>query len=208
MNSPTPKPIVVFALHAIALTLLIGFWPTPRNAYPAHFHARANALFERVEPGALRVGAPVERPPDTRLTRERAGRPVWHSQFSVQRIGWWPAAALAALMFATPLSALHRGLALLAGLVLLEAFTLGRIAIEVAYLDLEVARGPGGPVGGPWHLFLRTGSESLTATIPSAAAVFACWMALARPRGRIDPGALLPRARDVPADPPPPTTPD
>jgi len=205
MSSPTPKPLLVFAVHALLLGALIGFWPTPRQAWTPLFHARANLVFDTVDAGRLEMAAPPERPPDTRLSRLHGGRPLWHSQFDVDRIGWWPAAALLALLLATPLSALHRALAVVAGLALLDLFLFGRIAVEVAYLDFEIARGPGRPAEGLWHLLLRSGSESLTATIPSVAAVFVCWVALAQPRGRIALGRTPPNAPPRPeaTDPPP-----
>lgn len=198
MSSPAPKPLVVFVAHALLLGALIGFWPTPRQAWTPLFHTRANLVFDAVDAGRLRMAPPPERPPDTRLTRLHGGRPLWHSQFDVDRIGWWPAAALLALLLATPMTALHRALAIVAGLALLDLFLFGRIAVEVAYLDLEIARGPGRPAAGLWHLLLRSGSASLTATIPSVAAVFVCWVALAQPRGRIALGRRSPNAPSSP----------
>ena len=185
MSCPPPKPLALFALHALLLTALIGLWPTPRQAYPQWFHSRASAWFGAFGVEELRVEPSAEAGTDTRLTRLEQGQPLWQSRFSVERLGWWPSAALAALLFATPLSAARRGVALLAGLVLLEAFSLGRLGVEVAYLDLEAALGPGGPPRGPGHLLLRIGSESLTASIPGAAAAFVCWVLVARPRDRI-----------------------
>lgn len=192
MAAPTlaPKPVALFCLHAALLAVLIGLWPTPRALYPPLFHARAEALFSAVSDSPLRFGPAEPEGPDTRMSRWRAGAPVWTSEFGAVRLGWWPAAALLALLLATPLAPGRRALAALAGLLLLELFALARVGIEVAYLDLELARGPGGAASGPLHLLLRAGSESLTATIPSAAAVLAVWVAVARPRGRIDATAL------------------
>jgi hypothetical protein len=120
----------------------------------------------------------------------RAGaEPPWQSFFSIVRIGYWPSLFLAALLLATPLSPLRRALAVAGGLVLVDLFTLARIGIELAYAGYEVALGPGGPTRDIGHLLLRVGSESLTATIPSAAFVLVCWVILARPRHTIDASA-------------------
>ena len=49
-----------------------------------------------------------------------------------------------------------------------------------------VARVSGATPHAPWHLLLRVGSESLTATIPSVAFVLVCWVVLASPWRAID----------------------
>jgi hypothetical protein len=182
-----PKPVLLFAAHALALTLLIGFWPTPRTAYPELFHAHANALLRGwdVQLDSPRESEPV---PDTVMVG-----PSWRSSFSVERLGWWPSAALVALLLATPLTPLRRAAAVLIGLALLDAFALGRIAIEIAYASAAAAEAAGAPLPRALQVLLRVGSESLTATIPSAAAVLVCWIAIARPRRAIDLAPLVPR---------------
>jgi hypothetical protein len=184
-TQPPPKTAHWFVAHALALTLLIGFWPTPRAAYPALFHAHANALFGSLEAPLVRLGA--GQVTDTALTvAARAGAAdTVVSSFSVGRIGYWPSALLVAMLLATPLSALRRAAAVAIGLALVDLFTLARVGIEVAHLDSLLARG-GAPAPGAVPLLLRVGSESLTATIPSAAFVFVCWVALARPWRTID----------------------
>ena len=57
---PPPKPLHWFIAHVIALTLLLGFWPTLRMAYPALFHAHANALFGwMIEAPRVRLAVPA-----------------------------------------------------------------------------------------------------------------------------------------------------
>jgi hypothetical protein len=190
-NPRPPKPLHWFAAHAIALALLLGFWSAPRDAYPAIFHAHANALLAGLATPHVRLAAPG---PDSLAGTDTAMRgapragaePAWESSFGVVRIGYWPSAALAALLLATPLAPLRRALAVAAGLALVDLFTLARIGVEIAYASYEVAHGPGGPTRGLAHLLLRVGSESLTATIPSAAFVLVCWVVLARPLRTID----------------------
>jgi hypothetical protein len=189
--SPPPKPPGLFVAHALALTLLIGFWPTPRGAYPAVFHVHANALLGFLEAPHVRLEVPAPES-EVRTDTVMVGAPhaaadaAWHSWFSVRRIGYWPSAALLAMLLATPLSPLRRAIAILTGLALLDAFTLGRIGLEIAYASYELAQGPGSPAQGPFHLLLRVGSESLTATIPSVAFVFVCWVVVASPWRSID----------------------
>lgn len=184
---PPPKRPGLFAVQALLLTLAIGFWPTPRELYPGLFHAQANALFAALGAPELRLATP---PPgsgvatDTLLERRAPGaaEPAWQSWFSLTRIGYWPSAALLALLLATPLRPGRRALAALAGLTLLDALTLARVGVEIAHADRALAQGMDGPLG----LLLRIGSESLTATIPSVAFVFGCWVLVASPRRAID----------------------
>jgi len=183
--------VIVFIAQSIALTLLIGFWPTPRDAYPAAFHVHANALLGCLDTPHVRLEVPApESGARTDTVMIGAPRPAaeadWHSWFSIRRIGYWPSAALLAMLLATPLSPVRRALAILTGLALLDAFTLGRIGLEIAYASYELTQGPGSPARGPFHLLLRVGSESLTATIPSVAFVFVCWVVVASPWRSID----------------------
>ncbi|HKA16649.1 MAG TPA: hypothetical protein VKH41_16630 [Myxococcota bacterium] len=189
---PRPKPVLWFAAHAIALTLLIGLWPTPRAAYPALFHAHANALLAHLDAPRVRLGPPSResgRKTDTEMTgAPRPGaEPEWRSWFSVGRIGYWPSAMLVAMLLATPLAPLRRAIAVAVGLALVDAFTLARIGVEIAYAS--TARLGAASESGTGRLLLQIGSESLTATIPSAAFVLVCWAVIASPWRTIDLGA-------------------
>jgi hypothetical protein len=97
---------------------------------------------------------------------------------------------LVAMLLATPLRPLRRVAAVGIGLVLVDLFTVSRIAVEIAYANYQLSHGLDGPAHGPVAVLLRVGSESLTATIPSAAFVLVCWVALARPHRSIDLGAI------------------
>jgi hypothetical protein len=187
-TQPRPKALHWFVAQAIALSL-IGFWPAPRDAYPALFQAHANALSGALAPNAARF-APSQIPgTDTEMTvaAPRAGpAAAWQSSFSVDRIGYWPSAALLAMLLATPLAPLRRALAAAAGLVLVDLFVLARVGVEIAYLARRFPNAPSDAAQGLVDRLLLVGSESLTATIPSAAFVLVCWVALARPWRTID----------------------
>jgi hypothetical protein len=183
----------VFVVQAVVLTFAIGYWPTPREHFPALFQEGAESVLTAA--GAhVRLGAVTAAGGDidTRMDgfRPDGTGPLWQSEFSALRVGWWPVAGLLALLLATPLGGLARLRALAAGLALLALFTLGRLAVEIAYAYTELAHGPGGPAEGPVHLLLRVGSESLTATIPTAAGVFVVWVVVGRPWSALDMSAL------------------
>jgi hypothetical protein len=172
-----------FAAHSIALTLLIGFWPTPRAAYPALFHAQANVLFGSLEAPRVRFG-PGERTDTAMTVSRRAGdADELESSFGIGRIGYWPSAMLLAMLLATPLPPLRRAAAAAIGLALVDLFTIARIGVEIAHLNYLLGHET---AHGATPVLLRIGSESLTATIPSAAFVLVCWVVLASPRRTID----------------------
>jgi hypothetical protein len=185
-----PKPVHWFVVHGIAWALLIGLWPTPRAAYPELFHAHANAVFRGLDAWSIHLSAPA---PDSGVDTDtvmtgapRGGDGIgWQSSFSATRIGFWPSALLAALILATPLSPLRRAASVLIGFAVVDLFTLARIGVEIAYADYTLAHATDAQ-HGPLHVLLRVGSESLTATIPSAAIVLACWVLCASPARTID----------------------
>jgi len=190
-----PKPVLIFATQALLLALVLGYWSAPRSHYPEAFHAHATPILANVTGRPVNLDAPEpggERGGDTVMKGYRQGafHPVWVSQFSVTRIGYWPSLLLAALLLATPLAPARRALTLVAGLALFDLVVLGRIGLEIAYAYFEFDNGPGQAAQGVLHLLLRVGSESLTATIPSAAAVLVIWVLLANPRRNLDVGVL------------------
>jgi hypothetical protein len=183
--------IPLFAAQALALALLIGYWPSPKWHYPKFLHAHAAPILSWATGHPIGLRAPEPGGPgdvDTVMKGYAHGSiwPLWTSRFSVTRVGYWPSAVLAALILATPLAPLRRGAALLGGLLLLDLVTLGRIGIEIAYAYYEVGHGPGQALQGVAHVLLRVGSESLTASIPSAAAVLLIWVFVANPRRALD----------------------
>jgi hypothetical protein len=199
------------AALALALALALGFWPAPRALYPHLFHAHATPILQALTGRPVRFDASKPNAAsevDSVLRGYAPGRvqPVWAARFSLVRIGYWPSVLLIALLLATPMRPLRRVVALPAGLLLLDAFTLGRVAVEIQYAYFELAHGPGQALRGWLHLSLRIGSESLTASIPSGAAVLGLWVLLADPRHGLTAGALgrllWGAARPGPAGPP------
>ncbi|MDH5567136.1 MAG: hypothetical protein OEY15_10770 [Myxococcales bacterium] len=207
-SRPRPRSALLFAALALALSLLLGHWSAAKQRFPALFQAHATPILAAATGRPVRLGAPERAAPgevDTVLRGYAQGviRPVWTSRFSLVRIGYWPCAVLVAMILATPMTPRRRALALLGGLALLDAVTLGRIGIEIAYAYQEFEHGPGQALRGPLHLLLRVGSESLTATIPSGAAVFGIWVLVSDPRRGLDLGGVRVLLGFAPAPAPP-----
>ena len=186
-----PSSIPLFAAQALALALLIGHWPSPKRHYPEFLHAHAAPILSWATGHPVGLWAPESDDPgdvDTVMKGYAHGsiHSLWVSRFSVTRVGYWPSAVLAALILATPLAPLRRSAALLGGLLLLNLVTLGRLGVEVVYAYYEIEHGPGQAAQGVVHFLLRVGSESLTASIPSAAVVLLIWVLVANPRRALD----------------------
>lgn len=185
--------MALFALHALLLALLLGWWPTPRALYPGWLHAQGNAAFAALDV-RLRA-APPERGEGRDSLMERfpgdAAAPVWRVRFDTLRIGYWPSAVLLALLLATPLSARRRLLGAIVGLAWIDALALVRLALEIAHASAELrsSASGAGPAGGTL-LLLRTGSEVLNSNIVTIAAVLLGWVAVVSPRRSLELGGL------------------
>lgn len=187
-DPPRAKPIAVFAVQACLLSLLIGWWPTPRALYPPLMRAPLGALLGVGAEGvvSLRAFRGAEDGVDTLMQEIRIGErvPRWRAELSLLRLGWWPSAVLAALVLATPMRARRRVLALCAGFVWIQLYVLLRLFAEVRYADVEAVAGPGGPLEGPLHALLRSSAEVLEANLVLIAVVLLAWVVLGRP-GRV-----------------------
>jgi hypothetical protein len=190
---PRAKSIGVFAAQAFLLSLLIGWWPTPRDLYPPFLRAQAGALVGGLSGGAVTLRAEegavdgVDTVMEEMPPGERA--PRWRAELSLLRLGWWPSAVLAALMLATPMTGRRRALSMLAGFLWIELYVLLRLFAEIAYADRE-ALSPGGPLTGPLHALLRTAAEVLEANVVLVAVVLLAWIAIARPARVLDARSL------------------
>jgi len=188
-----PKPVLLFAAHALVLALLIGYWPSARAVYPASFRAQAEWVFGGGEP--LRIGLReatgrhlAEKDSFVEAFRAEDPEPAWRLSVSALRFGYWPSAVLLAMLLATPMTARRRWLAVGVGLLWLHVFALARLGIEILRADAELALGgvdPGGRL-----LVYRTLSEVLNSNIVVIAAVFLGWVALAAPRRALEMGWL------------------
>ena len=143
------KPVALFAVHALALALLLGFWPTPRVLYLPFVYAQAHVIYGGEAGVALRPA-----PPDRYDARDTVmegldrdgNEPRWRARFDLLNMGYWPSAALLALLLATPMRARRRLLGVAAGLLWIDALALGRIGVEILRATAEVESGvPGAP---------------------------------------------------------------
>ena len=190
---PRAKSIGVFAAQAFLLSLLIGWWPTPRELYPPLLRAQAGALLDAHSDGAVRLRAESGKEGvDTVMEETRPGdhAPRWRAELSLLSLGWWPSAVLTALVLATPMRARRRALALVAGFLWIELYVMLRLVAEVGYADYEALSGPGGPLSGPLHALLRTCAEVLEANVVLVAVVLLAWVLLARPARVLDTRSL------------------
>lgn len=194
-RSSPPKPVLLFAAHALVLALLIGFWPSLRDVYPPLFRAGAAALLARGDPPDVRVRAGTPRgrevtdtfvegvPPD-------AEKPSWRLSFSTIRMGYWPSAVLVALLLATPMEARRRALSVLAGVAWIGAYAGVRLSLDVVRAQAELAGGGAEATAEGSILYLRTASQVLGSNIFEIAVVLLAWVVLANPQRVLRLGGL------------------
>ncbi len=189
-----PKPVLLFATHALVLALLIGFWPSARAVYPEIFRAQARAVFGAGEPPALtlrKATGPALGEKDTFVEAfdVETEEPAWRLSISAVRLEYWPSAVLVAMLLATPMGARRRLLAVGLGVAWLHVFALGRLGLEILRAFAELQQGSAAEASGPL-LAYRTVSVVLNSNIVVIAAVFLGWVAVASPRRRLDTRAL------------------
>jgi hypothetical protein len=196
-SSPKPlprKPIALFAVQAFLLSLLIGWWPTPRALYPELVRVHVGPLLDATSSQhvALRANPGDAADGETVMEGFRQGErtPRWRAELSTLHIGWWPTAVLLALVLATPMRTRRRLFALGAALLWVEAYLLIRLAAGAAYAGYEARFGPGEPPSGAAHALLRTGAEVLEANGVQIAVVLIGYVVVARPAGALDTRSL------------------
>lgn len=185
---PRARPIQRWLLYAGLLLLAIGLAPGASRVYSGAIHIEGNALFgcfgagrsisfEWVDPGSRTDRS------DTRmqgwLEAERTRR--WRAVFSLARRGYWPSAAFAALLLATPMSGRRRILALAGGLVSLNLFLLSQLALLGACAF--AASSASSPF---WRALLPLARGSFNSPVASYVLVFVLWVLFARPSAAID----------------------
>lgn len=188
-----PKPVLLFAAHALALALLLGYWPSARAVHPPLFRLQCDLLFG--SEGTLEflpAAAAAGESHDTWVQSYAPGAsvPQWRIGLSAVRMGYWPSAVLVALLLATPLSARRRLVAVLIGLLWLDAFALGRVGLEILRAFEELRQGGADAHAEGTLLLYRTASEVSNSNIVVIAAVLLAWVATARPRRNLALGAL------------------
>jgi len=190
-GSIPPKPVLLFAVHALVLSLLIGYWPSARAAYPAFFRAGAQLVLGSGEAPLVTVreatGSSLEEK-DTfveAFAGPEADEPIWRLVTSALRLGYWPSAVLLALLLATPMSVRARWLSAVGGLLWLHAFALARLGLEVLRASAELESGQAVEAGGAL-LAYRTLSEVSNSNIVVIATVFLGWVVVARPRQSLE----------------------
>ena len=107
----------------------------------------------------------------------------WQAVYSIRRRGYWPSAALVAMLLATPMSHRRRALALPGAAVLLNVFLMAQVA--AVGLCAFGASQPTGPDPG-WLRALSIATRLFNSPVPSYALVFVLWTLLARPSTGID----------------------
>ena len=184
------KSIQLFLLQAAILLLVIGHLPRSASIYPRIIHAEANWLFgsfgsERsiafawVEPASTTDGS------DTRMRGMVRGEQTrrWQAVYSIRRRGYWPSAALVAMVLATPMSYRRRALALPGAVVLLNFFLMAQLsAFGLCAFGASEPLAP----DPDWFRALSITTRFFNSPVPSYALVFVLWTLLVRPSTGID----------------------
>ena len=189
---PRRKPIHVFALQAAALILALVWLPQPKALYPRLFHAQVNGLSQAVgRLGALRalhLSVPERRRDgsDTvmRGFDRRRIEPRWTAYFKIFGRGYWPVAAVVALVLATPLPWPRRLASALAGALLVNAFTLAQMTAVAIALFGSAESAPGAAEG--WNRARSVAEHFFNSELPRLAAILIAWAAVAAPGRLLD----------------------
>lgn len=128
------KPIGIFVVHAVVLSLLLYAWPTARSIYAHGFRAQIAWLYTDASPVSVRVERQLnaERGDTTVVGAPRGeGARGWQFDLDSRALGYGPIAVFTALLIATPLAARARGAGLVVGILVLHGFALGRVGLAI-----------------------------------------------------------------------------
>jgi hypothetical protein len=189
---PRPKPIHVFALQAAALILVAAWLPQPKALYPRLFHAQVNGLSQVLgqlgASRALHLAVPEGRRDgsDTEMRGfdRRRIEPRWTAYFKIFGRGYWPVVAVGALVLATPLPWLRRLAAALAGVLLVNAFTLAQMTALAIALFGSAESAPRAAEG--WARARTVTEHFFNSEMPRLAAILIAWAAVAAPGRHLD----------------------
>ncbi len=191
------KSIQLFLLQAAIWLLVIGHFPNLASVYPKVVHAEANRLFgslgsERsivfteIDPASIADGS------DTLMRGIVQGEQSrrWQAIYSIRRRGFWPTAALIAVVLATPMRRRRRMFAVPGSAVLLNIFLMVQLAaVGVCAFG---ASDPSGPDPG-WLRAMSITTGFFNSPVPSYTLVFVLWTLLARPSTGIDASGFVDR---------------
>ena len=188
---PRRKPIHVFALQATALLIAVIWLPEQKLLYPRLFHAQVNGLSHALgqlgASRALHLSLPESRRDgsDTEMRGfdRRRIEPRWSARFKIFGRGYWPVAAVVALVLATPLPWWRRALAALGGALLVNAFTLAQVlALAVAFFGS--AESAAGAAAG-WSRARSVAEHLFNSELPRLGAILVAWALVAAPGRRL-----------------------
>jgi exosortase/archaeosortase family protein len=178
------KSILVFVVQVGLLVSVIASLPLRDAGYARLFHAQANVMFGWL--GDLRVVrlAALEdsSSADTTMLGFERGRigARWRASFQIRECGLWPMVVIGAMVLSTPLSWRRRLLALMAGLALLNAFTLTHLGVNtLVYFALADASESGNL--GIWPRVESAASGCFDSMFLRYAVVLAMWALVTRP---------------------------
>ncbi len=193
-SNPPRRPLGPFLLVALAIgaLLIAASWvPGVTEGYLGLLRAQAGLAYApfdgdleaRLEP----PGPDADAWADTLLVgiHRPTGARAFEVSVPMWRRGFLPTAVLAALVLATPIAWRRRVLALVAGLVLLDAFVLAQLGIMAwAIVGQITAASPEDRVW--WERASLVAAGSFSSRTPIVAATLLVWTAVARPGRALD----------------------
>lgn len=187
--APKRKPVSVFAVQAALIGIVLIALPGVSEVFPKLWNEHANLVFQwfgegrRLHFKTLPEGTRKDGS-DSRMSGYGPSHPKaqWRLIYRIESRGWWPTAMLIGMVVVTPLPLRRRVGALLAGLLVLDALLLARIAAIAG-----VMYGASGPKPDEFsERILGPVIESFNSWLPPAMSVLLAWVIVCRPSQTID----------------------